>query len=1078
MDFPSISDAETDVVHLQAELELGDSLLGATGSSAAPSSWLASISLRSDRSLVAENYEHIVLDDKGKLLSRSPWRHGDCLWAGHALLLPAASPAVDDVTVPVRASVVASSCGGSFVARIIEGIEDGLDVTVEPAAASAPYEPDSLPQATPTPREQLAGTLSRQMHIAYRSSDAVASAHRRALASSGASAGASAHTPWAFCGNGGEGNAPHTLQTKDGGYSTPAASPSAPESSSFSPHAHHDQHHHRRLLQSTSLPDPASLGRKWVELLLVNDYSRSRALGSRVLTSSAAIVQSTAALYASGPFGFNITVQLRAQVSLPFGDPWPRPGPCSTSGGNDACDPATEIDTSELLTSFSSWREEAMASGLVPAHDNAALFSHLDFGGAVVGLAHKPGMCSADRSATVNQVTHTLPFSAALLAHEMGHNFGLSHNEQLTCGATGRIMDGIVDYGRPAPTAWSNCSAVGMDTFFRGDPAGCSGGGCTTQAAYGTTTYPACLDAAATQVWTPAPECGNGVVEAGEDCDCGVRNCTVVDPCCDGALCRLLPSAQCSAHDACCDNATCTLLGAGQPVSCRPSEGPCDPAEWCLGDSRACPGDAHRPAGEQCPSAAVGGAAAVDSPSLYDGACFAGTCRSHAAQCRASEALFNLGALTDCSAFDDDNGDAACGELWCGSSGSCFKLTGLLYVSDGTPCRTDSQCQGGACVSSALLRAEQVGVYWHVGAWTQPAGPNGTQWRVVECRRKGSQQAEPDASCEQASTLTSLPVAGERPASQRDWPFAWQLSGWSACSVACGNGSRTRTAACVERDGGAAAADSRCALLPQPPLSEWCRTQSCDGGAGSTYDVGPWGECSARCGDHGTQQRAVVCRDASGAEAAAAACARNETVVEMVWVNSTVTVAGNATANGTVSANVTTVHSTLVPMNVTRPVPPPASEQPCNRFPCPVYATGTPGACSSTCGTGSAVRSVHCAQPDGSAALTHCTGPMPSTAVPCSTEACFRWQVGTWGECASVSRSRSVRCVDASGAEVEVRVDTCAEADRPAATESCTPPVISAARAAGRWGGVEVVAALAAWMAWAAMMLGLRHGSV
>jgi hypothetical protein len=61
--------------------------------------------------------------------------------------------------------------------------------------------------------------------------------------------------------------------------------------------------------------------------------------------------------------------------------------------------------------------------------------------------------------------------------------------------------------------------------------------------------------------------CGNGTVEAGEQCE--------------------------SPFDACCDPATCQLETAG--TECRASTGPCDPAEACTGASTTCPVDQTDP---------------------------------------------------------------------------------------------------------------------------------------------------------------------------------------------------------------------------------------------------------------------------------------------------------------------------------------------------------------------------------------------------------------------------------------------------------------------------------------------------
>lgn len=61
------------------------------------------------------------------------------------------------------------------------------------------------------------------------------------------------------------------------------------------------------------------------------------------------------------------------------------------------------------------------------ADDNGQLFSGYDFQGNAIGYATIGEMCKVD-SGGINQVTISDGRSAMLVAHEMGHNFGLYHD--------------------------------------------------------------------------------------------------------------------------------------------------------------------------------------------------------------------------------------------------------------------------------------------------------------------------------------------------------------------------------------------------------------------------------------------------------------------------------------------------------------------------------------------------------------------------------------------------------------------------------------------------------------------------
>ncbi|XP_009331062.1 PREDICTED: disintegrin and metalloproteinase domain-containing protein 8 [Pygoscelis adeliae] len=193
-----------------------------------------------------------------------------------------------------------------------------------------------------------------------------------------------------------------------------------------------------------------------------------------------------------------------------------------------------------MLDNFLHWREAELLRR--KPHDNAQLITGIDFHGTTVGLAKKLVMCTRD-SGGVNQDHSTNPIGAAsTMAHEMGHNLGMSHDEDI---------------------AGCRCPVPKAD------------GGCVMAASVG-------------------PVCGNQFVERGEQCDCGtLEEC--FDRCCNATTCQLREGAECSQGDCCQD---CKLKVAG--VLCRPSKNDCDLPEHCTGLSAECPEDVFQENGISC----------------------------------------------------------------------------------------------------------------------------------------------------------------------------------------------------------------------------------------------------------------------------------------------------------------------------------------------------------------------------------------------------------------------------------------------------------------------------------------------
>uniref|UniRef100_A0A8B9GB69 ADAM metallopeptidase domain 8 n=1 Tax=Amazona collaria TaxID=241587 RepID=A0A8B9GB69_9PSIT len=252
------------------------------------------------------------------------------------------------------------------------------------------------------------------------------------------------------------------------------------------------------------------------------------------------------------------------------------------------------------LDNFLHWREAELLRR--KPHDNAQLITGIDFHGTTVGLAKKLVMCTRD-SGGVNQDHSTNPIGAAsTMAHEMGHNLGMSHDEDVAgCRCPVPKADGgcvmAASVGLVYPKLFSRCSEQDMWQFL-GDPrTSCLLNVPRADELYG------------------GPVCGNQFVERGEQCDCGVpEECS--DNCCNATTCQLREGAECARGECCQD---CKVRAAG--VLCRASKNDCDLPEHCTGLSAECPEDVFQENGISCHNG--------------NGYCYNGACPSHGEQCRA-----------------------------------------------------------------------------------------------------------------------------------------------------------------------------------------------------------------------------------------------------------------------------------------------------------------------------------------------------------------------------------------------------------------------------------------------------------
>ncbi|RAK97638.1 ADAM family of metalloprotease ADM-B [Aspergillus ibericus CBS 121593] len=381
------------------------------------------------------------------------------------------------------------------------------------------------------------------------------------------------------------------------------------------------------------------------------------------------IVNSASSVYEKA---FNITIGLR---NLTITDSSCPDNPPAATAWNMPC---SSGNLTSRLDLFSKWRGEQ-------TDDNAywTLMSDCATGNEV-GLSWLGQLCnsdaSTDGSSTVsgtNVVVRSSGASWQIFAHESGHTFGAVHDcDSQTCA------EDLEATSQCCPLTSSTCNAnakyimnptTGTDiTAFSNCTIGniCSALG-------GNSVKSSCLSANRDVTTYTGSQCGNGIVESGEDCDCGGEESCGDNQCCDATTCKFKSGAVCDdSNDSCCSS--CQFAAAG--TVCRASRGACDEAETCSGNSSTCPTDAFKKDGTDCGSSGSG---------LK---CASGQCTSRDYQCRSvMGTLLHSNDTYACSAFS-----SSC-ELICTSPkiGECYSVNQNFL--DGTPCGDGGSCSNGDC---------------------------------------------------------------------------------------------------------------------------------------------------------------------------------------------------------------------------------------------------------------------------------------------------------------------------------------------------------------------------------------------
>ncbi|XP_062387304.1 disintegrin and metalloproteinase domain-containing protein 11-like isoform X2 [Sardina pilchardus] len=316
---------------------------------------------------------------------------------------------------------------------------------------------------------------------------------------------------------------------------------------------------------------------KYIELLVVNDHDLFLQMRRSVFQTrnfAKAVVNMADAIYKD---------QLNTRIVLVAMETWTAHNLVAMGD-----DPLT------ILRDFMKYRKENIRENSDAAH----LFSGRTFMSHRHGSAYVGGVCSAMRGGGVNEYGNVGPM-AITLCQTLGQNIGMMWSRARASAGECRCPDpwlGCImeDTGFYLPRKFSRCSIEEYQRFLQ------QGGG-------------HCLFNTPTKLLDP-PECGNGFVEMGEECDCGsALECSRVGgACCK--KCTLTHDAMCS-NGLCCQKCRYELRG----VVCRDAVNECDISETCTGDSRQCPPNVHKLNGYMCDAG--------------QGRCYGGRCKTRDSQC-------------------------------------------------------------------------------------------------------------------------------------------------------------------------------------------------------------------------------------------------------------------------------------------------------------------------------------------------------------------------------------------------------------------------------------------------------------
>ncbi|XP_054638184.1 disintegrin and metalloproteinase domain-containing protein 22 isoform X2 [Dunckerocampus dactyliophorus] len=336
--------------------------------------------------------------------------------------------------------------------------------------------------------------------------------------------------------------------------------------------------HRRKKREAPHMSRSVEDETKYIELMVINDhlmYKKHRLCVGHTNNYAKSVVNMADMIFKE---------QLNTRIVLVAMETW-------------SADNKFNIDDDPMVTlrEFMKYRKDFITERC----DSVHLFSGNRFHSSWGGASYIGGVCSLSKGGGVNEFGKTDEM-AITLAQSLGQNIGIfSDKKRILNGEckcddrwSGCIMD---DVGFYLPKKFSDCNVEEYYNFLN------SGGG-------------ACLFNQPLKLLDP-PECGNGFVEPGEECDCGspLECAKEGENCCK--KCTLTQGSKCS-NGLCCNNCQMEFMG----VVCRDAVNDCDIPENCTGNSSQCPPNVHKMDGYTCEK--------------DQGRCFNGRCKTKDKQCK------------------------------------------------------------------------------------------------------------------------------------------------------------------------------------------------------------------------------------------------------------------------------------------------------------------------------------------------------------------------------------------------------------------------------------------------------------